>query len=172
MLQVFRFFCGNPHLMPSRNYFLPHRGAHLLLQMNVHKAGHLSSKGQRAILIGFTAQSHYTAQLANIALRLHLLMRVLLLKNEPCHSASSGLLFLMSPLFYFIFITPFILFQVFGCIFVYPGGNNVYCLTYCNKMLKTFFFSKGIRYLQLWKDMKKYRNNDIILYLKDLRKHR
>lgn len=75
--------------------------AHLLLQMNVHKASHLSSKGQRAILIGFAAQSHYTAQLANIVLRLLLLMRVLLLKNELCHSASSGLLSRASPVFTF-----------------------------------------------------------------------
>lgn len=78
-------------------YFLPRGGTHPLLQMNVHKAGHLSCRGQRAILIGFTAQSHYTAQLANIVLRLLLLMRVPLLKNELCHIVNSGLLPRNSP---------------------------------------------------------------------------
>lgn len=108
---------GNLHLMLSHNYFLPCGGTHLLLQMNVHKASHLSSKGQRAILIGFTAQSHYTAQLANIVLRLLLLMRLPLLKNEHWHSANSGLLPQMSPGFLPLFG---------GLVFVKPEGSNVY----------------------------------------------
>lgn len=71
---------------------------HLLHQMNVqgHKGSNLSLKGERAILIGLTVLRCYTAQVccravANIVLKLLLLMRSLLLKNELCHNVNKGL---------------------------------------------------------------------------------
>lgn len=155
MLQVFGLFLcvcvavftWCPRIIIS----FPAGGAHLLLQMNVHKASHLSSKGQRAILIGFTAQSHYTAQLANIVLRLLLLMRVLLLKNELCHSASSGLLSRTSPVFTFSpSLRPCIrLSWRKYCVLLNIFQQDVEDI---NKGVSFFSFAKGIRNLRMFGD--------------------
>lgn len=84
----------------------PVGGVHLLLQMNVqgHKGSNLSSKGECAVLIGSTVLHGYTAQVcrravANIVLKLLLLMRSLLLKNELCHNVNKGLLSQSVPIF-------------------------------------------------------------------------